>query len=849
MARKKDINKVISDHEEALRILNGVNDADNIHIKNQSIMSERQRAINELLSRSGELTDDQRKKLNEMIKAQSDAIENEKRINKHLNDQKKHRQDLVNNVKSLSNFLRDQWKILQESDKIIRTTVLNLGMSGTKARAMRESFEGSAKAIARLGGSLGDIQAIQEGFANQTGKARALTASMVEDINLIAKGTGLGIEEAAKLGSQFEFMGLDAKRSMEYAQGIVDTSERMGVNTQKVIKNINDNFKKLNTYSFAAGTKGMAQMAADAEKMQVSMQDALSAADAAKGLEKAIDLAANLQVMGGEFAKTDPFEWMYLARNEPDKLTEKISKMTTGIVTFRKNSEGVFEKFISPADRDRLAAVAKSLGISDEEMTKIAQKRAELDLSERQLAGKGLSAKQKEWIQGAMTLNAKTNKLQVSIGGTMKDISDLTVEQAASFQQEQITLKKRAEDALTFNETLKATMDILKASLLPLLKTVNKVMEVTVKPLADLAMKGWGGLASAAGILLAAAGAWKGITYGLGRAAERFVEGGKGGSGGGIRGFVSNMFGKGGAGGGNAGGGGGNVGGGSRSPWFTKAGTIRKGAPELLKAKAMKSLAGGAGVGAAGLGIGAGVGAAAAGISTLAKAMERLDDKKAETLLKIVRTLGIISAIGAAAGAAVAIFGSGAAVAAPGLLAFGGAVALVGAGIGIAAAGIGLMASGFGKLVESSKGAGKDMKDVAKGIALMSASMVGFSFGAAGMLAFNLTMRNIAKNAPQLAVVGDSFKNIATVLSGSKEDFLAVQSAIESISKSNIGKSGAFSQLASILKNPIKVEFADKNVQLATNITMEIDGQKFMHKIFKANAGVQATEDTRIGKG
>ena len=273
-------NRTVKEYQDSLELLENINSLDNDRAKNQLVISERQKIINELLTEGVSKESERGKLLTKLIEEQQKEITNEKSLNTQLENQIKSRQRNVDLVKSLVNSIKEEWKYLQEADKTIKGTILSLGMSGAKADALRKSFVDSAKFVSRLGGSLADIQSIQQGYADETGRARAMTASMVEDITLIGKGTGLGIEQATKLGAQFEFMGLDAKRSMDYVQGVVDTSERMGVNTTKVLKNISDNFKKLNTYSFTAGVKGMAKMAEDAEKMQVSMQDALSAADA-----------------------------------------------------------------------------------------------------------------------------------------------------------------------------------------------------------------------------------------------------------------------------------------------------------------------------------------------------------------------------------------------------------------------------------------------------------------------------------------------------------------------------------------------------------------------------------------
>jgi hypothetical protein len=830
-------NRTVDEYQNSLELLKNINSLDNDRAKNQLIISERQKIINELLAEGVSKDSERGKLLTKLIADQQQEITNEKSLNTQLENQIKSRQRNVSLVKDLVGLIKQEWQYLQESDKTIKGTILSLGMSGAKADLMRKSFVDSAKFVARLGGSLADVQSIQQGYADETGRARAMTASMVEDITLIGKGTGLGIEQATKLGAQFEFMGLDAKRSMDYVQGIVDTSERMGINTTKVLKNVSDNFKKLNTYSFTAGVKGMAKMAEDAEKFQVDMKDALSAADAAKGLEKAIDLAANLQIMGGEFAKTDPFEWMYLARNEPEKLTQKISEMTRGLVTFKKNSEGVFEKFISPADRQRLESVAKSLGISNEEMVKITQRRADLDKMNQQLAGTGLSGREKELVQGAAIFNAKSGKFQVEMAGTMHDISSLTAEQAKSFVKEQASLKSRAEQALTFDQTFKATIEILKASLLPLLTTINKVMSVTIKPLADLATKGWGGAVAAGGILLTAATAWKIITNSLGKFADKYITGTA------KKAATSTL--------GNIGG---SAAGRAETTIAEKAGKGLSGLAEQRKgigagaaaAGKGKMFAGaGAGIGAAALGVGAGIGAAAAGISLLATAMAKLTPEQAKTLNSIVKSIALVVGIGAAAAAAIMIFGGASTAAAPGLLAFGGAVALVGAGVGIAAAGIGVMALGLSKLAVSAKGSGKDLMEMGVGVAAMAAGMALFTVGGLGLIAFSLTLNRIAKNADAIAKVGDAFRQINTVMHGSKEDFVAIENAVNSISSMNTNGGSALAQLTTLLKTPLKVEFANKEMNIASNITLDIDGQRFMNKIFKNKIAVTHQEELR----
>jgi len=789
--------------------------------------------LSELQKESNGGNEDAKIAYDELLKRQKILVEQEQKYNNVIKESNKSRENTIKLIKGTNDLFKIGWGYLQQQDKIIRSTILSLGMSGAKAEMMRGSFEKSAGFVTRMGGSLADTQSIMQGYADETGRARVMSAQMVEDITSIGKGTGLGIEQATKLGAQFEIMGFDAKSTMNYVQGVVDTSERMGVNTTKVLKNVSDNFKKLNTYTFQQGVKGFAQMAMYAEKFKINISDALNAADVSRTLEGAIDLTAQLQVMGGEFAKTDPFQMLFLSRNDPAKFTEKISDMTKGIVTFRKMSDGSFEKFISPADRDRLAAVAKSLGMSKESITEIAERRADMEKINRQLAGTGLTGREKELIQGAAIFNKQSGRFQVELAGTMTDISTLTEKQAKSFAKEQVLLQDRAKNAMTFDETFKATIETLKSALLPLLRGINIILK-PLSGLADqfskLAGKGGGGIAAAAGILLAAAGAWRITSNLIITGANKWAESGKllGGRGS-VGKFLSN-----------------NKSTTSGGSLFTPKGGIRKGAAELTKAKGIKNLATGGGIGAAALGIGGGIALAATGISKLADSMSKLDKTGLNALPKVI--LSLAGAI-AAFVIPLAILGTTATVGAAGLAALGVVALGIGAGIGIAAAGIGYMSEGLSKLVIAGKDAGPSMFTLAGGIGAISLAMMGMTTGVVGVAAFSLLLNRIAKHAPDLEKVGDAFKQINTMMSGSKDDFIAVENAVKSISGMNIKGGGMLAELSNLLKSPLKVEFANNGkVLLSNDITLNLDGDKFMHKVYNTVIAIEKNEFAKGGK-
>ena len=815
------------------------------------IIANNEKIVNQLKNNTKGLTDEQLKQYNKLIDVQ-------KILNNELDNEYKRRKHIISSLKHSFDLLVSGYKYLQQQDKIIKNTILNLGMSGNKAELMRGSFERSAMFVARLGGNLEVIQTMMTGFADETGRSRALTSDMVKDITVIGKGTGLGIEQATKLSAQFEAIGINTKGALDYVQGVVDTSERMGVNTTKVLKNITDNFKKLQTFHFQQGVRGFREMAEYAEKFKVDISDALNSAEIARTLEGAIGMVANLQVMGGEFAKLDMFETLYFARNDPAKLQAKIGEMTKGIVTLRKNSDGTFEKFISPADRDRLAAAGKALGITTDKMTEMALRAFDIGKMSQELSGMGLTNEQKQLIEGAAFFNQQTGKFQVQLGEDMKNISELTIQQAKSFAQEQKLLKDRAKEAMTFDETFKATIEMLKAGLLPLLNNINKAL-LWISKYSDKLFEGKG-IVIAATTLFAGAKLFFLSSKLLNRAFDNYISYNKlsfrnlaaTNSGGlsslssksvGIGDSLTPTTGKGSSGLADMRRG---IGAGAEAKGIgmKRLGT-GIGAGAEAKGIGMKRLGTGAGIGAAALGIGGGVALAAVGISKLADSMSKLDEKQLSVLIGIAMTLAISFP---AAALGIAIAGAAGKLAAPGLDALSVAALGIGAAVGIAAVGIGIMAKGIGEMIEKSKGAGDAMLSVGLGVSALSLAMMGFTAGALGLGVFALTMKTIAKHADAVEKVGNAFGNIKAVMSGTKEDFEAVESAVKLISSVNTNKGSVFAELAALLKTPLKVEFEKNTIPIQTDVTLEVDGEKLMNKSFTNRIAVQKSNDAKLGK-
>lgn len=683
------------------------------------------------------------------------------------------------------------------NDKPIRDTIMELGLGAERGQAIRNAFYEAAPKAAQLGANMKDLYAVQKAYTEESGRALALTGKQLEFITEIGKGTTLGVSAAGQLAAQFEQLGISTEKTRDIVQGIVDSSERMGVNVNKVLKIVSGNFKQLNTFAFKDGVKGMAQMAQYAEKFKIDFNSSINSAEQARTLDGAIEMASQLQTLGGEFAKADPFELFHLSRNDPAKYTQRLNEMTKGMSQLVKTADG-FQLKVAPVDLDRLRAVAQATGQDFQNLVEQANRMGEIQAMNKQLMGTAFSKQDREMIQALAKLDTKSGIYKV-LG---KDISKLSQQEIQSLQIQQKTLRERAEASQTFDEKFQNTINSMKLTLLPILDGVNAVFD-TIHPYLKGIADWMAGMPKWAKTGLTFAGGLLGAGILLGKVAQQFKS---------IP-FLGKLM----------------SGGGGIAKGASSAASTAKGAGGGLNIKG--GFGAGAGVGAAGLGIGAGVAVAATGIAKLADSMSKLNKDQVEALETIATTLAItfpLAAIG------VGILAAVAAPAAVPLLALGAAIFAIGAGVGIAAAGIGYMAGGFSKLLSAAEP--QKVFQLAAGVTALGVAMTSLAAGSVLTLFTGggpfAMLALLSTRADQFERIGNSMKNIAVVLNSDGKGLEKLKETLDSIQNvnSNVGMLG---ELKSLFKDGLKLKFDEKNVQMNVNVSLEVDSEVIARKTAK----------------
>jgi len=269
-------------------------------------------------------------------------------------------------------------------DKSIKNTALQMGILSKQGQSFADGITNAADNTIEFGIGIEKLAEMQASYSEELGRTVTLSQKGLEAMGQMAAATGLGAEGAGKLSADFDNIGLSASRTRDFVEQTMNDSHAMGLNASKVIKNIANNVKMLNKYNFKGGVKGLAKMAETVTKLGVDMTFATGMADKLFDIEGAVDMSAQLQVMGGEWAKlADPFKLMYMARNDMEGLTEALGKAAESSVHFNK-ANGEFE--ISALEMHRLRKVAEQTGVSYEELAQAGKNAAKFTKIKSQMS-------------------------------------------------------------------------------------------------------------------------------------------------------------------------------------------------------------------------------------------------------------------------------------------------------------------------------------------------------------------------------------------------------------------------------------------------------------------------------
>jgi len=246
------------------------------------------------------------------------------------------------------------------------------GMAGEFAQQFKETIMGVVPEAQKLGIPFDDVKQSTETMVVNSQKFSTYQGETILNALKISAAYG---QTAKYLLESTEFF-RDVGISLSDASGLMEKAGKQsiaqGLSARATTKNITENLKELNAFGFKNGVEGLSKMVREAQALNFDMKETFNVARKLYDPEGAIDLAANLQVIGGAFGDlNDPIKLMYDATNNVESLQTSILGAARSLATYNAE-QGRFE--VTGANLRRAKAMSEALGISMEQLTSSAVK-------------------------------------------------------------------------------------------------------------------------------------------------------------------------------------------------------------------------------------------------------------------------------------------------------------------------------------------------------------------------------------------------------------------------------------------------------------------------------------------
>ena len=372
--------------------------------------------------------------------------------------------DALNAVKD--SFAKLQDSIFDFEDQVSRVNRQVLGQGSIYAKSMREQFAKATMDVLQFGGNLDDVANTFSAINKVMGKNTMLSAQELSNMVAIQKSAGITAEEMGSLIEAFDSIGVGVESAVSSIDDMSAKARGLGLNVGTFLSTTAKNLKLVNSYGFKDGVEGLTRMVARAQALRIDMTSVKGLAADLLNPEKAIELAAEFQNLGGAIgALGDPFQLMNMGQNDMEGLQNAIIDATKASVQFNSQTKR-FE--ISALEMRRLRAFAELTGQDYEKMADSAKLAAKETMAFEDIKFLDVDSDKKQLIANLAKLN-KDGKLEIQLPNMDKAV-ELTELNAKQVEDAYSQLKKQQEDgeltaldvAKQQRSTLESILDTLK---------------------------------------------------------------------------------------------------------------------------------------------------------------------------------------------------------------------------------------------------------------------------------------------------------------------------------------------------------------------------------------------------
>lgn len=317
-----------------------------------------------------------------------------------------------------------------------------LGQTAIYAKDMTNAFAGAYGDVVSIGGSLDDIANTFSSINKVMQSNTMLSSQQLTSFVALEKSAGLTADQMGEMVEAFDTIGYGVDSTIETLDAMSTKARSLGLNVAQFMGTVAKNIKLVNAYNYKDGVEGFTRMAARAQSLRIDMTSVNKLAGDLLNPEKAIELAAEFQNLGGAIgALGDPFQLMNMAQNDMEGLQNAIVDAAKSSVMFNKET-GKYQ--ISSTEMRRLRSQADALGMSYEDLANTAVKARQEQQAMDELRFTDLSDEQKQLVSNLAQLN-KNGELTLQIPG-VKDAVKLSELSSDQLKETYDKLKEQQKD-------------------------------------------------------------------------------------------------------------------------------------------------------------------------------------------------------------------------------------------------------------------------------------------------------------------------------------------------------------------------------------------------------------------
>ena len=378
--------------------------------------------------------------------------------------------DAVNAVKNSFDKLQDS--IFDFEDQVSRVNRQVLGQGSIYAKSMREQFAKATMDVLQFGGNLDDVANTFSAINKVMGKNTMLSGKELSNMVALQKSAGITADEMGALVEAFDTMGVGVEGAVSSVDDLADKARGLGLNVGTFLSTTAKNLKLVNSYGFKDGVEGLTRMVARAQALRIDMTSVKGLAADLLNPEKAIELAAEFQNLGGAFAGLgDAYQLMNLGQNDMEGLQNAIINATKASVQFNSQTKR-FE--ISALEMRRLRAFAEATGQDYEKLADSAKLAAKETMAFEDIKFLDVDSDKKQLIANLAKLN-KDGKLEIELPNMDKavELTELTAKQVDA-AYEQLT-KQDEQNQMSAIDIAKAQLTTLESIVIALKTPAGKL--------------------------------------------------------------------------------------------------------------------------------------------------------------------------------------------------------------------------------------------------------------------------------------------------------------------------------------------------------------------------------------